>query len=425
MFITRSLIDRSKVESFTDVINRYAAHFSIVWKNCTTGQQINGREYSWFEKRHRERIIKRFLNNTKEDLHSKKSCSLSQPDISKQNQEILKTLLADVLDFNNDHVELLIENNFFETTEQFIKAARWFDNSIGTIEIFQACRNLWTMNWIQLVLGLPVKMTPSVFAYSMLYPYTDNYLDDPLIKESDKKDFNERIYLKLSGEKSRPCNQREKIIFNLIGMIEDQYDRVNYPDVFDSLIAIHSAQIKSLKLMNPLAQPTQEQLLKISLEKGGTSVLADGYLVAGDLSEEQRIFLFGYGAYLQLVDDVQDTAEDLRFGFNTVYSSVVKNQPLDNLINRTFGFGNKILENFPFNVGQRLDLIIDMMKKSGDLLLIQSVGMSKEFYTKTYFKTIQKYSPVRYSFLKKHFKSIQDTCQNLYDRIEFTEPQKN
>ena len=31
------------------------------------------------------------------------------------------------------------------------------------------------------LLGLPVEVTPAVFAYSMLYPYTDNYLDDPAI----------------------------------------------------------------------------------------------------------------------------------------------------------------------------------------------------------------------------------------------------
>ncbi len=34
---------------------------------------------------------------------------------------------------------------------------------------------------LQLLLGIPVRVTPAIFAYSMLYPYGDNCLDDPAI----------------------------------------------------------------------------------------------------------------------------------------------------------------------------------------------------------------------------------------------------
>jgi hypothetical protein len=42
------------------------------------------------------------------------------------------------------------------------------------------------MNSLQIFWGLPLEMTPSVYAYSMLYPYTDNFLDNPEVNSEEK-----------------------------------------------------------------------------------------------------------------------------------------------------------------------------------------------------------------------------------------------
>jgi len=34
---------------------------------------------------------------------------------------------------------------------------------------------------LQILLGAEMRLTPSIFAYSMLYPATDNYMDDPAV----------------------------------------------------------------------------------------------------------------------------------------------------------------------------------------------------------------------------------------------------
>ncbi len=44
-------------------------------------------------------------------------------------------------------------------------------------EIVQACRNAWTVYGLQPLLDEPSRITPSIVGYSLLYPYTDNYLD--------------------------------------------------------------------------------------------------------------------------------------------------------------------------------------------------------------------------------------------------------
>lgn len=56
------------------------------------------------------------------------------------------------------------------------------------------------------------------------------------------------------------------------------------------------------------------------MEKGGTSVLADGYLVNGDMTEEDALFAFGLGVALQLVDDLQDTSRDIAVNQHTLFT---------------------------------------------------------------------------------------------------------
>ena len=60
-------------------------------------------------------------------------------------------------------------------------------------DIFQAIRNVWIMNSIQILYNMEVKLTPSIFAYSMLYPYSDNYLDDANISVGEKVEFNKKV----------------------------------------------------------------------------------------------------------------------------------------------------------------------------------------------------------------------------------------
>lgn len=48
-------------------------------------------------------------------------------------------------------------------------------------------------NCIQVLLGIGISVTPSVFAYSMLYPYTDNFLDAGKVSERQKRETNDRL----------------------------------------------------------------------------------------------------------------------------------------------------------------------------------------------------------------------------------------
>src|SRR5262249_38831668 len=154
--------------------------------------------------------------------------------------------------------------------------------------------------------GRAMRLTPSIFAYSMLYPYTDNYLDDPSVSAETKRGFSVRFGRRLSGDRLEPANRHEGFIWGLVALIEEEDSRSEYPQVFDSLIQIHSAQEKSIRLLRKAGAAGDVDVLRLSFEKGGTSVLADGYLAGGTLTSDQRRFVFYWGILLQLADDLQD-----------------------------------------------------------------------------------------------------------------------
>jgi hypothetical protein len=55
---------------------------------------------------------------------------------------------------------------------------------------------------------------------------------------------------------------------------------------------------------------TVDKILPISFFKGGTSVLADAFLVKGNLNIKEMHFAFAYGSFLQLLDDLLYTGND-------------------------------------------------------------------------------------------------------------------
>jgi hypothetical protein len=246
-----------------------------------------------------------------------------------------------------------------------------------------------------------MQVTPSIFAYSMLYPYTDNLIDDPKVSSFEKLVFSERFRDRLSGVKLEPQNKTENAIFRLVAMIEGEYSRNDFPEVFESLLGIHDAQTNSLKLLQQKHLIGETEILKICLAKGGASVLADGYLVAGKLTAEQKYFLYGYGAYLQLLDDIQDLEEDHAAGLSTVFSGNVFQAPLDERLNKTYWFGEHVMESLAFFDGQHIELFKSLMRRSMDLFITEAIAQVPEAYSRKYVIEFENYSPFHFSYIRK------------------------
>ncbi|MBN2413420.1 hypothetical protein JXQ31_17210 [candidate division KSB1 bacterium] len=312
----------------------------------------------------------------------------------------LREMAGSLLGFDQQQLDVIFSPDATQSAADFVAQARKFDPEIKPADIYQAARNVWAMNGLQYLLGLKVELTPSIFAYSLLYPYSDNYLDDPAIPVTVKSKFNDRFGRRINGEKVKPANTHEQRVFDLIAKIEGQWDRRRFPLVYESLIAIHIAQIKSLALLHHNGSVQSVDVTGISLEKGGASVLADGYLVAGTLAEEQEEFMFGYGAFLQLVDDLQDVREDKAMGLLTIFTKNNGTMPLDAVVNKTFYFSQKVMRSLDgFALNGKTEPVKKILRESALALLINAAGRSIDYFTPEYQTMLQNHSPYRFSYL--------------------------
>ena len=307
----------------------------------------------------------------------------------------------DALRLEASQLAYIESSGLLEMVQTFARMARRFDSAISGDDIYQAGRNVMTAGFLQLLLDLPVEVTPALFAYSMLYPYTDNYLDDPAISRETKRAFNQRFAHRLQGENLTPANRHEAVISELVAMIESQYERSRFPQVWESLLAIHGAQARSLGLVAPGASPYELDVLGITFEKGGTSVLADGYLVAGWLSPQAAEFCFGFGCFTQLMDDLEDLENDRREGQMTVFTQTLPHWPLDAVTNRMIHFGHGLSGLMDAFQSPASRLLRELMNRCLDPILIDMAGRAGAYYTTSYRNNLESHLSLRFAAIKK------------------------
>jgi hypothetical protein len=306
---------------------------------------------------------------------------------------------ATALDLEGDTIKLLT-NDFLPVGTTLARWARRFDANLSMAEIVQACRNAWTACGLQPLLGERLGITPSILGYSLLYPYSDNYLDRADVPTEAKLRFSERFRNRLQGQSPSAQNHREAALWTCVQLIEGQYPRARYPQVVDCLLAIHRAQEESIAQLKNCGQGDEADVLRMSCAKGGTSVLADACLARGQLSEEESRFSFEWGVLLQLGDDLQDVREDLRRGSLTLFTqAVAMGEPLDCLVNQ--------LLNFSDLVGARMDQLPEgtemfkqLLRMSWRSLIVRAVADAHDFFSAEFIEEIEGSSPFRFPFLR-------------------------
>jgi len=379
-------------------VQSYINHFIEIWENCSNELPGFSRDYSVNEKLKREDNYESFQKKIKE-LQSRKNVQKFRSNPGQTFFPMFKGFLETVFDFEKEHLNIILSDEFKNVSKDFFNKARAFGPELKPENIYQGLRNVWIMNGIQLIAEIPVKITPSVFAYSMIYPYSDNLLDDPTITAQEKQDFSQRFKRRLFGEIEKPQSFTEEQLFKLVSFFEDEFPRNKFPEVYKSLYAIQQGQTNSLEL-NKQNGISETEIKNICFEKGGASVLADGYLVIGKMTKEQEQALFGYGVYLQLLDDIQDVKEDSDANTKTIFSCVVP-QALGEFVNQTIHFGRNVLEEMKCFPGTANGNFLDLMKRSIETMIIESVGLNNTWYTKDYLEELERYSPLHFEFVRK------------------------
>jgi hypothetical protein len=282
---------------------------------------------------------------------------------------------------------LLFGDAFFAAAVAFARDARAFDPELPLDSLWQALRNVWIGNSLQMLLDKTVVLRPGLFAYSMLYPLTDNLLDDPEVDGAAKRGFNERLGRRLAGLAAGPARAGDAAISRLVGRIEEEFPRRAFVDVYESLLAIHRGQVLSLRQQDEPGLNDGE-IVMISCEKGGASVLADLYLVVAAPSPSEERFAFGYGVFLQLLDDLQDVESDIAAGHQTLFTRAARAGALDAPTARLARFIDRVLDEQGALAGAAFADRKDLIRRNCRALLVGAVADQPSRFTWRFRRTV-------------------------------------
>ena len=325
----------------------------------------------------------------------------------------LREFAGSCLKYSHLEQELLFQPSFQQVTCDFVAQAHVFNPSLGTAELFQALRNVWIMNSVQMLLGQQVRLTPSVFAYSMLYPCTDNFLDDAAKSVCEKQALNAWIESRITHGKT---DGDFPDLDRLFALIESEHPRSSSQAVCDSLLAIQHAQRRSMA--QHVAQLDSRDLLSLSIAKGGTSVMAHGYLVNGHVSECQAEFLFGFGVVLQLLDDLQDLRSDLTHEHWTTFSSAAsQGQMIDELVIRLLRSLDYVLAGIDCFQSRLGGTFRKMIWRNCVLLLLAAVAHLEEFCSPRLLSWLELHSPLRFESVRLLNQQLDESIQRTQDRL--------
>ncbi len=380
------------------------------WENCSVHFPVSGKRFSFFEKRIWEMKFDGFISSLK------KEANREHPDKNKLLQQA-QSFFKEALNYSNEHLNFIFSDDMLDASKSFIQKAWAFDPNLGNEELFQALRNVWILFGLQSFFGKKVQITPSFLAYSLLYPYTDNLIDNANISKNGKLEFSERFAARLSGKQVEAQSTLEEKIYELVKMIEGEYERREFPQVYESLLAIHNAQTKSLALVSNKEMVSDTECMKICIEKGASSVIADGYLVLGDLNTKQFHFLFEYGAYLQILDDLQDARQDYLDDIKTCFSSKLPYGNLDVMLCKTYSLGKNFHQTLQYLYPNKI-AFQGLIQRSFALLFIASVFENKDDFSSAFIQKIEKHAPFRFSFLQEHQKELKPFRDLMMQKME-------
>ena len=395
------------------------AYEEVWWKTNKAFPELDTKTSFW-NKKLKEFATNRFIEDFLEYIKKFPENQQEKIQWRIEVQQLLDKFILETDIITENDKEILLDKSLIKSTKDFINEAKLFNDKMDIGDIGQALRNLWIINITQLLMCKKPEISPSIFGYSMLYPYTDNYLDDTNISLDNKKDFNDKLEKRLTGEFIKDANEHEKDVFALVSLIESQYDRKEYPEVFQSLSMIHKAQKESIKQQHKVTSFYESDILGISFKKGGASVLTDAYLVTGELNDKYKEFFFGYGVLLQLCDDLQDAKEDLKNNHMTMISQMATKHPLDNITNGIINFIIDLLNNASCFNGENINQLKTLIRKNCVLLVYFAIAKNKSFYSSNYYKNIKLYFPYTDKYMKKIGKKLKSKFSKLEESYNGT-----
>lgn len=282
---------------------------------------------------------------------------------------------------------------FEQQAKVFLRRAREFDKALSMEDMGQALRNYLVYAIFLELNGLEQNCSPAIFGYSMLYPYTDNYIDSPHRTGEEKKRYNQLIMDKIKGVSYEAASVHEERTVRLLDAIEDSYERPD--EIYAGLLFMLEAQKNSQRQSEKGAGLREEDILAISIYKGGLSVLIDRYFINKPFLEGDIEFYYGFGFLLQLCDDLQDISQDKEDGSRTLFSVCEATHETEGKINKLLHYTDYIFSSYQ---SEQEEFKQFLLHNSYQLILFSAL-FSREHISGQYLLELGRRIPVSAEFL--------------------------
>lgn len=402
----------SRLDSFFIDQLKYEA-ISLWEKSPVLNHWAPLRPYTYWEKRQNEKYIEQMSDHLFKHLEAYPAGSLFNKENQRHIIEFIRPYILGIPFLNEQEKTYMTSDAQMEATLMFIERYQELDPSLSYEDLSQALRNFWVGTLLQTLFKTKITCSDSLYAYSMLYPYTDNLIDQPDLTNEEKHNFCTKLTQVLMGGQVETHHAIEERIFQLVQMIYEEYPIEAYPSVQEGLLSIHKAQIQSLKQHNDCLLPYEMDLLGQTFFKGGTSLLADGLLVNPHLDHEAIRFCFSFGAALQLCDDLQDLETDALENHHTLFSQLKDKYVLDSLLIRLNGFLASLEGQMLSLVNEDSKYLIDLILGNTRLILIYAAFQHECCFKREFINSLEPYMPIRPKVLKKLSRKFKRRFQML------------
>ena len=227
--------------------------------------------------------------------------------------------------------------SFFKQTEE-----QALDKTLSPRDKYRALTNYWAnITIICLLRDDDFAPGDDAYAYSYLYPYTDNIMDMlrmpqdhvdqsvPLnnVKQHVVKNIQEQLEtrkmpINMAFEGGKEERQGELRVYELIDMIVRNIDVPSKSGLIDSMKIINYAQYHSLKQeclfddmqteYQALSKKKKKEIFDITVFKGAAAVIPNAYMTIPNLNREQANLAAIIGYVTQFVNDIDGIEEDLK-----------------------------------------------------------------------------------------------------------------
>ena len=297
-------------------------------------------------------------------------------------------------------VHLSMENQaidrFLVELAEFFRHVRRFAPELALEGVGQAARNYVVYAMFNEINRINPGFSKACFGYSMLYPFTDNFIDNPRCSDKDKSEYNQLIRDKIEGKNVHPQSRHSLKTCKLLHMIESAYPRNVDPTGSSLLLLMLEAQESSLRQQCWQIVLTAQERLDISIYKGGISVLIDRFFVDKAITVADLDFYFGFGFFLQLADDLQDIKVDSTAVNQTIFTVDLHWEREERIVNKMLNFIYRIAAGYQTENETFKEFILEKCYQ----LVFLSAFQSKEFFSSAYLERLERCFPVSCLYLE-------------------------